>query len=72
MLNMSFLEKAKQMPLKRHKTNDLDIETALAWLKDEVAISQIAKALGRPNGNAVYPVLRKLKEAYITGKLIIK
>ena len=70
----SLLQLAKEAPIRKTKqVSDQEIELALAWIKNEITQSQVAKALGiSPTGNRGYAELsRALKEAFKRGYLRI-
>lgn len=67
----SIVEQAKSIEIKRRLAS-LEPELALAWLKDEVRLTQIAK-VKKMSLTRVYDNLsRALREAYRKGDLIIK
>ena len=67
----SLLEKAKSVPTKnrvRSALSDEEIELAIAWLNDEVTLTQAATAMGYKSGGAwVARVALLLREAFRTG-----
>lgn len=44
---LSLIEKAKQHKTQKDKITDQDIELALAWVRDEISISQGCAAYGK-------------------------
>ena len=71
---MSLLDKAKKIPLyrktRRGKSRE-EIELCLAWLKSEVAYSQLGKVLNTV-GSSLYGIVAiGLRQAYREGKIKI-
>ena len=64
---MSLLEDAKSIPVQKQAKT-------LAWLKDEVTLTQASKALHKNSlsGNTLYYFAAVIKEAYRQGKVVIK
>jgi hypothetical protein len=74
---MSLLDDAKAHSTKKRPTVPITnerVELALAWLTDEVSITQLAHALdgNRPASNAYVSIAIALREAYRKGRLTIK
>lgn len=70
---MSLLEEAKKIKIKpRNREINIDqIELAIAWLKDEITISQVSKVLGGRHGNAAYHYLAiGLRQAFKDKKIM--
>jgi len=76
----TLLEKAKKIKIvyasrkERKIPIGQGIEIAFAWIKDEITLHQIGKALGyeHDSGNVLYYVALWLREAYRQKKLKIK
>ena len=71
----TLLEKAKNVALKRRsgrECSDEEIELALAWLKDEIALKQISMVIGQKHNNMLAIIPGILRQAYRQGKLVIK
>lgn len=76
----TLLEKAKKVKItrgtrsERKVSTEEGIETAFAWIKDEIGLTQISKGLGysKDSGNVLYYIAIWLREAYRQGKLKIK
>lgn len=73
---ITLLEKAKAIKLEKRKIksySDEEIKLVLAWLEDEITMTQAAKALGYGSpANIGYSFARMLKATYQQGKLQIK
>ena len=74
--NMTLLDKASQIKTRNHNksASDEDFELALAWLKEDIGVTQIAFAkFGNKKATAsVYNYLTMVfREAYKKGKLKI-
>jgi len=72
----TLLQKAKQARTDRknqvitYAPNDEAIELVLAWIKNEVTVSEVAGAIGQPAGAQNYSFLaRTLRAAYEKGLL---
>ena len=76
MAKQSLLEKAltAKRPDKRlERITPEEIELALAWLQDEVTLTQVAYALGMKGpGNAVSRMAVIIREAYRAGLIKVK
>ena len=74
--NITKLELIKQQPVYTAKNvtiSDDDIDVSLAWLRDEVTLGQIRKALGSHTYSATYANFAiNLRQAYRQGKIVIK
>jgi hypothetical protein len=73
----TLLEKAKKVPVRsriKRSISGEDIELALAWMKGEVTLSQVAKVSRHKtsSGNVLYRVAVCLREAYMQGLIKIK
>ena len=75
MAKKTLLEKAKAVKMGRRDTiiTDEHVELALAWIRDEVNLSQINVALkkSRQSGNVLYKMATSLREAHRQGKIKI-
>ena len=78
MKKQTLLEKAKKISTKRGITNSKeDLEIALAWLKDEVTLGQVARVYGYENtkgssgGRILYRFAVCFRELYRQGKMKI-
>jgi len=72
-MNKTLLEKAKEYKSNRKLPTDEEIELALGWIKGEVGITGIGKALGhKTTGNVLGRLATYLRGAYEKGKIIIK
>lgn len=72
---MSLLSEIKKSGKKKMKyilTPEWE-EVVIAWLKDEISITQINKGLKKTNsGNVLYALASLTKEMYRLGKIVIK
>lgn len=60
---MTLLEKARQpKPAGRHariKVTDETIDLSLAWVRHEIGIAQVTRALGKKSGNGAYCLIAR-------------
>lgn len=72
----SLLEKALAIPRQDKRLQSItpdEIELSLAWLRDEVSLTQIAKVLEMKGpGNAVSRIAICIREAYRLGLLKVR
>lgn len=78
MVKETILEKAKKVSVyeKTYRKISVEegIEVVLAWLRDEIGITQINVAMGNKNkysGNVLYLIASWLRAAYRRGKIKI-
>lgn len=75
-MSKSLLEKALAIPRKDRRLDNItrdEVELGIAWLQDEVTLTQIAKVLGMKGpGNAVSRMAVCIREAYRLGMIKIK
>jgi len=72
-MTKTLLEKAKQYKSNRKLPTDEEIELAVAWMKGEIGLTAISRALEIPlSGNILYKVAVWLRTAYSKDKIIIK
>jgi len=75
-MNKTLLQRAKAVKVNsRHRViSDEYIDLALAWIRDEIGLTQVNVVLGkkREGGNSLYGIAVWLREAYRNGKIIIK
>lgn len=68
--NLSLLERAKALPVRKNRNNRItsdEIELAVAWLQDEVSLSNAAIAMNTTHGSAINRIALALREAYQQG-----
>lgn len=68
----TLLQRARKVPVKSGSTYEVDpeiVEAAIAWLKGQVAGSQVATAWGVKQNQAESKLLAELKNAARAGKL---
>lgn len=70
---MSLLEKAREIPIRRRGAEGVtveEIELALAWMKDEITLTQIARVMNHKGpGTTVSRISILLREAYRKGMI---
>ena len=67
------VEKAKKFPNNKLKKGEEYEELAIAWLKGEVGLEGVGRAVGKKySGNVLYSVAVWLRDAYQNGKIVIK
>ncbi len=52
--------------------NKKDVEITLAWLREEITLSDVGRHFQSFNSNSYHKVAMGLRQAYKDGKLIIK
>ena len=71
----SLLERAKAITLtiRQSEITTEQEDVAIGWLKGEVTVTQITRAVGKKNSSAVsYKLATWLKSAYAKGKISIE
>lgn len=71
----TLLERARKVPVKGKRTYEVDqeiVETAIAWMKGEVAGAQVAAVWGVKCWAAQSKMLAELRNAASAGKLRIE
>jgi len=75
MKKKTLLQKAKKVKMRHRKiiVTDEHIELALAWVKDDITLTQVNLALNKPRdtGNTLYALAVYIREAYRKGQIKI-
>jgi HD superfamily phosphodiesterase len=71
MTTQSLVERAKSLPVNQRKgdTSKEEMDLAIAWMKDEVTITQVAKVTSTTASSSFAKMGAWLRDAYREGKI---
>ena len=71
---MTLLDEIKKAPARKShlSVSQEQVEIALAWIKDEITMSQIAKTIGRNSASTAWKLLMWIRSGVRQGLIEIK
>ena len=72
---MTLLDEAKKIKVNRKKADkysEEQLEVCIAWVKQEITLSQLSGALQSSGGNGLYTVAKAMRLLFEAGRLTFK